>query len=158
MYTKSKSVSFGTLGNDTINSITNNNNNLSNNDIKQNNTKAISDSSRNDNNNNSNKSVKVKILAPMQDKKDAKKIKFVAMVKGQIKSEIVDVQKEFDKIGEYTIEREFAFDRNTDMGPIQVGDRFHACVIGEGLYPPEGSECEKRLIKYLDKPNTLAAR
>jgi hypothetical protein len=44
------------------------------------------------------------------------------------------------------------------MGPIQVGDRFHACVIGEGLYPPEGSECEKRLIKYLDKPNTLAAR
>lgn len=157
MYTKSKSVSFGTLGNDTINSITNNNNNLSNNDIKQNNTKAISDIGRNDNNN-SNKSVKVKILAPMQDKKDAKKIKFVAMVKGQIKSEIVDVQKEFDKIGGYTIEREFAFDRNTDMGPIQVGDRFHACVIGEGLYPPEGSECEKRLIKYLDKPNTLAAR
>ena len=161
MYSKSKNVSFGTLGNDTINSITdNNNNNLSNNDIKQNNTKAISVSSKegNNNNNNSNKSVKVKILAPMQDKKDAKKIKFVAMVKGQIKSEIVDVQKEFDKIGGYTIEREFAFDRNTDMGPIQVGDRFHACVIGEGLYPPEGSECEKRLIKYLDKPNTLAAR
>jgi hypothetical protein len=26
------------------------------------------------------------------------------------------------------------------------------------LYPPEGSECEKRLIKHLDKPNTLAAR
>jgi hypothetical protein len=26
------------------------------------------------------------------------------------------------------------------------------------LYPPEGSECEKRIIKNLDKPNPLAAR
>ena len=36
---------------------------------------------------------------------------------------------------------------NTDLGPIQIGDRFHTCVIGKELYPPEGSECEKRLIK-----------
>ena len=50
------------------------------------------------------------------------------------------------------------FDRNTDLGPIQIGDRFHACVIGKELYPPEGSECEKRLIKDLDKTNSLAAR
>jgi hypothetical protein len=48
----------------------------------------------------------------------------MAMLKGQIKSEIIDdVQKEFDKIGGYTIERTFAFDRNTDIGPIQIGDR-----------------------------------
>ena len=40
----------------------------------------------------------------------------------------------------------------------QIGDRFHACVIGKDLYPPEGSECEKRLIKHLDKTNSLAAR
>ena len=82
----------------------------------------------------------------------------MAMLKGQIKSEIVDVQEEFNKIEGYTIERTFAFDRNTDMGQIQIGDRFHACVIGKELYPPEGSECEKRLIKDLDKPNPLAAR
>jgi hypothetical protein len=44
------------------------------------------------------------------------------------------------------------------MGPIQIGDRFHTCVIGKELYPPEGAECEKRLIKNLDKPNPLAAR
>ncbi|HLN35656.1 MAG TPA: hypothetical protein VK250_10320 [Nitrososphaeraceae archaeon] len=44
------------------------------------------------------------------------------------------------------IERTFAFDRNTDKGPIQIGDRFHAYVIGKELYPPEGSECEERLI------------
>jgi hypothetical protein len=64
----------------------------------------------------------------------------------------------FDEIGGYTIERTFAFDRNTDMGPIQVGDRFRACVPGEDLNPPEGTECEKRLIKNLDGNNPLAAR
>jgi hypothetical protein len=111
------------------------------------------------NNNNNNEPVKVKIIVPMEDKKDAQKIKIMAMLKGQIKSEVIeDVQKEFDKIGGYTIERVFAFDRNTDMGPIQIGDRFHACVIGQDLNPPEGSECEKKLIKHLDKPNLLAAR
>ena len=114
--------------------------------------------SNEDDDNNGNKPVLVKILAPMEDKKNAKKIKIMAMLKGQIQSAMVDVQKEFDRIGGYTIERTFAFDRNTDMGPIQIGDRFHACVIGEALYPPEGSECEKKLIKHLDKPNTLAAR
>ena len=69
-----------------------------------------------------------------------------------------NIIKGLDKIGGYTIERTFAFDRNTDMGPIQVGDRFHACVIGQDLNPPEGSECEKRIIKHLNKPNSLAAR
>ncbi len=70
----------------------------------------------------SNKPVKVKIIVPMEDKKDAKKIKVMAMLKGQIKSEVInDVQKEFDKIGGYTISRTFSFDINTDIGPIQIG-------------------------------------
>ena len=42
-----------------------------------------------------------------------------------------NIIKEFDKIGEYPIERTFAFDRNTDIGSIQIGDRFHAYVIGQ---------------------------
>ena len=107
---------------------------------------------------NIDKPVQVKIIAPMEDKTNATKIKIVPMLKGQIKFEIVDVQKEFDKIGGYTIERTFAFDRNTKIGPIQIGDRFHAFVVGKELYPPEGNECEKKLIKHLDKPNSLAAR
>jgi hypothetical protein len=67
----------------------------------------------------------------------------------------VDVQKKFDKIGRYTIERTFVFDRNIHLGPMQIEDRFHPCVIDKELYPSEGSECEKRLIKNLDKPNPL---
>ena len=47
---------------------------------------------------------------------------------------------------------------NTDFGPTQIGDRFHTCVIGKELYPPEGSECEKRIIKTFDTPNSLPAR
>ena len=156
MHSKPKVVSFDTLDNEKTKSLTNNNNdNLSSNsdvkqyDKKQSNAKDVS----------SNKPVQVKIIVPMEDKKNAQKIKIMAMLKGQIKSEVIeDVQEEFDKIGGYTIERTFAFDRNTDMGPIQIGDRFHACVIGQDLNPPEGSECEKKLIKYLDKPNSLAAR
>jgi hypothetical protein len=137
-------------------------NSLSNNNVKQdyiNNKNTINTKEEDVYSNNSNKPVKVKIIVPMEDKKDAQKIKIMAMLKGQIQSEVIeDVQKEFDKIGGYTIERTFAFDRDTDMGPIQVGDRFHACVIGQDLNPPEGSECEKRLIKNLDRPNPLAVR
>jgi hypothetical protein len=154
MHSKPKVVSFDTLDNEKIKSLTNNNNLSLNSDVKQYNKKQT-----NSKDVNSNKPVQVKIIVPMEDKKNAKKIKIMAMLKGKIKSEIIDnVQEEFDKIGGYTIERTFAFDRNTDMGPIQIGDRFHACVIGQDLNPPEGSECEKRLIKYLDKPNSLAAR
>ena len=57
-----------------------------------------------------------------------------------------------------TIKRTFTFDRKTDIGLIQVGDRYHACVSGDDLRPPEGSECEKRVIKQFDKPNSLPAR
>ena len=155
MYSKDQVTYFSTIGNDdTTTKSTTTGNYLLNSNVKQdNNKKAINTKEEN-----INKPVKVKIIAPMEDKKNATKIKIVAMLKGQIKSEIVDVQKEFDKIEGYTIERTFAFDRNTDMGPIQIGDRFHACVIGKELYPPEGSECEKKLIKYLDQPNSLAAR
>ena len=155
MHSKPEVVSFDTLDNAETKSLTNNNNNhSSNSDVKQYNNKQS-----NAKDVNSNKPVQVKIIVPMEDKKNAKKIKIMAMLKGQVKSEIIDnVQEEFDKIGGYTITRTFAFERNTDMGPIQIGDRFHACVIGQDLNPPEGSECEKKLIKYLDKPNSLAAR
>jgi hypothetical protein len=146
LYSKPQVVSFATLANDTT---------QANNDVST----LKKDTANSGDKDNSNKPVKVKIIVPMEDRKDAKKIKVMAMLKGQIKSSIIDdVQKEFDKIGGYTIERTFSFDRNTDLGPIQIGDRFHTCVIGQDLNPPEGSECEKRLIKHLDKPNTLAAR
>ena len=41
---------------------------------------------------------------------------------------------------------------------IQVRDRYHACVASDDLSPPEGEECEKRVVKHLDKSNSLPAR
>jgi hypothetical protein len=160
MHSKPKVVSFDTLDNEKTKSLTNNNNNNNNDNLSSNSdVKQYNKKQSNAKDVSSNKPVQVKIIVPMEDKKNAQKIKIMAMLKGQIKSEVIeDVQEEFDKIGGYTIERTFAFDRNTDMGPIQIGDRFHACVIGQDLNPPEGSECEKKLIKDLDKPNSLAAR
>ena len=145
LYAKSKVVSFASLENNNTKSTGNTNTSSANLKIKTN---------HDDDSN--NKPVQVKIVVPLEDRKDIKKLKVMAMLKGEIKSEMIeDVQKEFDKIGSYTIERIFAFDRNTDIGPIQIGDRFHGCASGEGLKPNEGTECEKRLIKDFDKIHAL---
>jgi len=103
--------------------------------------------------------VKIKILAPLADKKGTEKLVIGAMIKGQIQTQVIeDVQAELDKSKDNTIKRTFTFDRKTDIGLIQVGDRYHACVSGDDLRPPEGTECEKRVIKQFDKPNSLPAR
>ncbi|MGZ5471586.1 MAG: hypothetical protein ACXWE0_07925, partial [Nitrososphaeraceae archaeon] len=103
--------------------------------------------------------VKIKISAPLADKKNTDKLKIAVMIKGQIQSEVIeDVQAELDKSDDNTISRIFTFDRKTDIGPIQIGDRYHACVSSEDLRPPEGTECEKRIIKNLDKVSGLYAR
>jgi len=103
--------------------------------------------------------VKIKILSPLADKKGTEKLVIGAMIKGQIQSEVIeDVQAELDKSKDNTISRTFTFDRKTDIGLIQVGDRYHACVASDDLSPPEGQECEKRVIKQFDKPNSLPAR
>jgi hypothetical protein len=121
--------------------------------------KAVYDANLNKMNNISSDTVKIEILAPLADKKDTEKLKIAAMIKGQIKSEVIeDVQAQLDKSDNNIIKRTFTFDRNTDIGKIQIGDRYHACVSSDDLRPPEGTECEKRLIKHFDKVNSLPAR
>ena len=110
-------------------------------------------------NNNSSNQVKIKVSAPLSDKKGTEKLIIGVMIKGQIQSEVIeDVQDELDKSKDDTISKTFTFDRHTDIGPIQIGDRFHACVASNDLSPPEGSECEKRIIKNLNKVSGLYAR
>ncbi|HEX2406411.1 MAG TPA: hypothetical protein VHJ38_04295, partial [Nitrososphaeraceae archaeon] len=88
MYSKPKLISFDSLNNDTLESTSNTSVNIKL-DKSRNSSSSSSDSSK--------KSVQVKIIVPMEDKNNATKIKIMTMLKGQIKSEIVDVQKEFDK-------------------------------------------------------------
>ncbi|MDW0150113.1 MAG: hypothetical protein QOK89_06990 [Nitrososphaeraceae archaeon] len=121
--------------------------------------KAIYDASLNQPTLPDSDTIKIKILAPLADKKDTKKLVIAAMIKGQIQSEVIeDVQAELDKSKDSTIKRTFTFDRKTDIGLIQIGDRYHACVASEDLRPPEGSECEKRIVKNLAKVSGLYAR
>lgn len=113
----------------------------------------------NTNSSNNSDQVKIKISAPLADKKDTEKLIIGVMVKGQLQKEVIeDVQAELDKSDDSTISKTFTFDRNTDIGKIQVGDRYHACVASNDLSPPEGSECEKRIIKNLEKVSGLFAR
>jgi hypothetical protein len=109
--------------------------------------------------NSANDKVKIKIYAPLADKKNTEKLKLVVALNGQIQSQIIDdVQAELDKSKNSIITRIFTFDTKTDIGPIQIGDRYHACAVSEDLRPPEGSECEKRVIKSFDKINGLYVR
>ena len=121
--------------------------------------KAVYQANLNSVNGSNSDTVKIKIYAPLADKKDTKKLVIAVMIKGQIQSEVIeDVQAELDKSDGSTISRTFTFDRKTDIGLIQIGDRYHACVSSEDLRPPEGTECEKRIIKTFDTLNSLPAR
>src|SRR5215203_2377842 len=121
--------------------------------------KAVYDANLNKATNDKSDTVKLEILSPLADKKDTEKLIIAAMIKGQIKSEVIeDVQAELEKSDNDIIKRTFTFDRNTDIGKIQIGDRYHACVASNDLSPPEGQECEKRVVKSFDKVNSLPAR
>jgi hypothetical protein len=100
------------------------------------------------------KSVKIKIKVPLADRPDVDKLKIVTMVKGEFKSKVVNAENANGK----TISRTFTFDRNTDIGKINNGDLFFACVAGQELNPPEGNECENKKIDTLTGTNTLKAR
>lgn len=103
--------------------------------------------------------VLIKIISPLGDRKNTKELKIAAMVRGQVQTEMIkDVQAELDKNNDDTITRTFTFDRKTDIGNIQIGDLFLACVTSEDLNPPEGQECEKRLVKKFNSANSLPAR
>lgn len=70
------------------------------------------------------------------------------MITGQIHSQVInDVKSERYKSDSNTIQRTFTFDRKTDIGLIQIGDRYHACVASEDLRRPECSKCEKKSNK-----------
>src|SRR5215204_3831172 len=103
--------------------------------------------------------VLIKVISPLSDRKNTKELKIAAMVRGQIQTEMIkDVQEELAKSNDDTITRTFTFDRKTDLGNIQIGDLFSACVSSNDLNPPEGQECEKRLVKKFNSANSLPGR
>jgi hypothetical protein len=80
MYSKTKSVSFDTLDDDSIELANNNSVNIILDKTKKKKSNSTNIYESND------KLINVKVIAPMEDKKNATKIKIMTMLKGQIKS------------------------------------------------------------------------
>ena len=97
-------------------------------------------------------------MHPLQIKKITEKLIFGVMIKGQIQTAVIeDVPAELEKSKDDTIKRTFTFDRNTDIGPIQIGDRCHACVSSDDLNPLKVNNV-KKVVKKFNTPNPLSAR
>ena len=107
------------------------------------------------------KEVKINVKVPLEDAKgDADKINVVGMIGGQYKVETINVEQALDKQKDGNgdiLDVPFVFNRTTDVGQIQLGDKFFGCVSGEEL-SPQHSHCEKRTLKDFEKGNQLYSR
>ena len=102
--------------------------------------------------------VTINILVPLSDRKNIDNIKVVAMDKSEFKSKAINAAELLNKSSGDTIKFSFNFDRKTDIGKIQKGDMYFACVSANELNPPEGTECEHKLTKPIGRINNLYAR
>lgn len=112
---------------------------------------------------NSAKEVKLHAKIPLYDKTDeVDQINVVGMVRGEYEVKTINAKEELqnldDKSGNDILDIPFIFNRNTELGQVQIGDMFFICVTGEELAPPEHSHCEKRLVKSFDSGNQVFAR
>ena len=107
------------------------------------------------------KEVKINVKVPLEDAKgDADKINVVGMIGGQYKVETINVEQALDKQKDGNgdiLDVPFVFNRTTEVGQIQLGDKFFGCVTGEEL-SPQHSHCEKRTLKDFEKGNQLYSR
>lgn len=99
----------------------------------------------------------IRVLIPLSDRKGEKDLKVVTMIKGELQSKTVDAQKFLKESDDNTITVPFIYDDVTEIGPIQQGDLFFACVSTSELNPPEGSECEHRETSHTGHIHNLVA-
>lgn len=100
----------------------------------------------------------IKVWIPLSDRKDVKDLKVVAMIKGQFESKTIDAQKMLKQSEDNTLMVPLVFDKIPEIGPIQQGDLFFACVSGNELNPPEGTECEHRETSHTGHIHNIVAR
>lgn len=108
--------------------------------------------------NNQTENVMINIFVPLSDRKNIQNIRVIAMDKGELKSKEVNAAQLLSESSGDTVKFAFNFDRKTDIGHIQEGDMYFACVSANELNPPEGTECEHKLTKPIGQVNNLYAR
>jgi hypothetical protein len=104
------------------------------------------------------KNVKINIFVLLSDRKNVQNIKVVAMDKGEFKTKSVNAAELLKKSKGDIIKFGFNFERQSEIGQIQKGDMYFACVSANELNPPEGTECEHKLTKKIGRENNLYAR
>jgi len=107
--------------------------------------------------------VKITVVTPIYDQTDVDFLTVIAMVKGEYQLKTVNIENELKKAGDksdesYIIKVPFTFDKNTELGTVEMGDMFFGCASAEELGPPQMTECEKKYIKDFDKPNVIVTR
>ena len=100
----------------------------------------------------------ITVSIPLSDRKDVKELKVVTMIKGEFESRTIDAQKLLKQSDHNIIIVPLLFDKIPEIGPIQQGDLFFACVSADDLNPPEGTECEHRVTVHTGHVHNLVAR
>lgn len=100
----------------------------------------------------------IKVWIPLSDRNDAKDLKVVAMIKGEFESMTIDAQKMLKQSDDNTLMVPLVFAKIPEIGAVQEGDMFFACVSANELNPPEGTECEHRQTSHTGHIHNIVAR
>jgi hypothetical protein len=100
----------------------------------------------------------IRVEIPLSDRKDVKEIKVVTMIKGEFESRTIDAHNLLKQSDHNTIVVPLVYNKSPEIGPIQKGDLFFACVSADELNPPEGTECEHRHTSHTGHIHNLVAR
>jgi hypothetical protein len=98
------------------------------------------------------KEIKLRIDVPIHDNKKINDMFVVAMIKGETQIKKINVQNEIENGDKQSnsnrLSIPFTFSRDTEVGTIEPGDMFIACVTSDE-FPGKNSDCEKRIITDL---------
>lgn len=100
----------------------------------------------------------IKIWIPLSDRKDVKELKVVTMIKGEFETQIINAKELLKKSDDNTLMIPLVYDKIPEIGSIQQGDLFFACVSANELNPPEGTECEHRETSHPFSTHNIVAR
>ena len=100
----------------------------------------------------------INVRIPLSDRKDVTQLKVVTMIKGEFESSIINAQELLKNSKDDTIILPLVFDKIPEIGAIQEGDMFFACVSADDLNPPEGTECEHRVTSHTFRVHNIVAR
>ena len=98
------------------------------------------------------------VRIPLSDRKDVSQLTVVTMIKGEFESSTINAQELLKNSKDNSIILPLVFDKIPEIGAIQEGDMFFACVSADDLNPPEGTECEHRVTSHTFRVHNIVAR